>query len=225
MIRILKKMLRPLKRSIIRLQQHLYRLLDRLRIGTLDRFPDDYFTGREKKGWNDELERLVTALHERFAPASVLDVGCGAGAYLKLFERAGVERLAGLEGSERAVSLSGMDCIACADLREYHAMIPPYALTLCIEVAPYINDKDIGNLLRTLSDGTAPGGTLLFSASDRFLGGKYHVNLKPREEWIRLLEAHGMVYQPGDSQALRELCAPFRHNVWLHENLVVLRKP
>ena len=224
MIRQIKTMLRPLKRLVIRAQQQFYRLLDRLHIGTLDRFPDDYFTGREEKGWNEEIGRLVAEIQNRFAPASVLDVGCGAGAYLKLFERAGSRRLAGLEGSPRAVALSGMECIRCADLREYHAMTPPFDLTLCIEVAPYINDKDIGNLLRTLADGTAEGGTLLFSASDRFLGGKYHVNLKPREEWISLLEAQGMIYQPRDTQALRDLCAPFRHNVWLHENLMVLRK-
>jgi len=49
-----------------------------------------------------ELERVLARLH----PRSVLEVGCGAGRLMALYERAGVARVVGVDISRRALALA-----------------------------------------------------------------------------------------------------------------------
>jgi ribosomal protein L11 methylase PrmA len=50
---------------------------------------------------------IVPILMKLFAPASVIDVGCGTGTFLKVFQQYGVKRLTGLDGEWANNSLLG----------------------------------------------------------------------------------------------------------------------
>lgn len=60
---------------------------------------------RRYGGSLEDTAALTAALAER-RPASVLEVGCGAGRLVPLYERYGVERVVGIDVAERAVRLA-----------------------------------------------------------------------------------------------------------------------
>jgi 2-polyprenyl-3-methyl-5-hydroxy-6-metoxy-1,4-benzoquinol methylase len=120
----------------------------------------------------------------RFAPASMLDVGCGEGHCVKYFADLGV-RAHGFDGLKGNVERAVVP-IAWHDLRR-GPFIMPVDLVHCCEVVEHIEERFLGNLLRTLANGrvivmthAVPGQT-----------GYHHVNCQPAGYWIGQLEARG----------------------------------
>jgi SAM-dependent methyltransferase len=136
---------------------------------------------------------LVPILHERYRPATVVDVGCGEGWFVDEFEQLGA-RTVGVDGSWVAGATH-------VDLTE-----PPYPdlgafdLALCLEVAEHIDRVHAQDLVRWLV-GLAP--VVVFSAAIPGQGGEGHVNEQPPGWWRDRFLAAG-----------RSVSGAFRWQVW-----------
>jgi SAM-dependent methyltransferase len=77
---------------------------------------------------------------ERFRPASVIDVGCGSGAWLKVFREHGVVDVVGVDGPHvRPESLRiPPDCFVGRDLNEPLAVDRRFDLAISLESAHYL---------------------------------------------------------------------------------------
>ena len=60
-------------------------------------YSSDFLNKIDREG-TVSAEIIVPLAMRLFAPRSVVDVGCGSGVWLAAFERAGVERIYGLDG-------------------------------------------------------------------------------------------------------------------------------
>lgn len=127
---------------------------------------------------------------ERLKPRSVLDVGCGAGAWCRVWGELGVEQVVGVDGEyvDIASLLVPPDWFRSRDLSEPFDLATQFDLVVSLEVAEHVPeakaDVFVDNLVRH-------GSTILFSAAVPGQGGEFHVNEQPLEYWRRRFAARG----------------------------------
>jgi SAM-dependent methyltransferase len=146
-----------------------------------------------------EWESFAQVVLNRFAPRSVLDVGCGQGTMLKAFKHADPNlRIVGLERSGRALAratargipVCPLDLVKLTrnELARLRSRLGPFDVVLCLEVAEHIPAWHAGKLLNLL----ATFDVLIFSAAQPNQGGLRHVNERPAAYWFKKFKARGL---------------------------------
>jgi len=137
--------------------------------------------------------RLVVPIVLRlFKTESVIDIGCGRGAWLRAFEERGVRTIRGIDGDyvDRSKLLIAEECFSNADLSKPFEVPGRYDLAVCLEVAEHLPHEMAGNLVENLVK-AAPA--VLFSAALPGQGGTHHINEQMPAYWRRLFKRHGYV--------------------------------
>lgn len=113
---------------------------------------------------------------------SVLDVGCGTGAWLSTYERHGVTDVIGVDGDYVPLEMLsiGSDRFRAVDLTRAFDMQRQFDLVQSLEVAEHIAPESSDVFVDSL---TRHGKTILFSAAPPGQGGERHVNEQPYEQW------------------------------------------
>lgn len=125
-------------------------------------------------------------------PASVVDVGCGEGAWLSVWRELGVHDVFGLDGAhvEPARLAIARENFRAADLSRAFSAPRRFDLAQSLEVAehlPRASAEGFVASLCTLSD------VVLFSAAQPGQGGERHVNERTPGWWAGLFERQGYV--------------------------------
>lgn len=122
---------------------------------------------------------------------SVVDFGCGRGAWLKACLESGVETILGLDGDyvERDKLLVDSDQFRGVDLRRPIHLDRRFDLALCLEVAEHLPARSAPALIESL---TAAAPVVLFSAALPGQGGISHINEQWPHYWERLFAGQGM---------------------------------
>jgi SAM-dependent methyltransferase len=160
---------------------------------------------------------IVPILLRLIQPASVVDVGCGRGAWLRAFQEHGVPVVRGFDGSyvDRSKLLIDPDRFTAVDLTARLSLEGPYDLALCLEVAEHLPPKAGRLLVQAL---TAAAPLVLFSAAVPGQGGTSHVNEQWPWYWDGLFLEHGF-------QRLDPIRRHVRQNQqvkwWYRQNLVL----
>jgi len=134
-------------------------------------------------------EEVVPYMMERYRPASVIDVGCGTGSWLSVFQDHGC-RILGLEGEVVSDDLLDIPR-ACHEVVDLEADVPPpgrFDLAVCLEVAEHLTEPAGERLVRLL---TSAADVVLFSAAVPGQGGDHHLNERWPDYWQGLFEAQG----------------------------------
>ena len=151
---------------------------------------------------------VVQVLLELFTPHSVVDVGCGTGAWLKAFaERVDGLKVTGIDGDyvDRSKLVIDHDRFVAADLTRLVRLDGRYDLALCLEVAEHLPSRNASGLVAALT-GCAP--LVLFSAALPGQTGTHHVNERWPSYWKALFADRG--YFRLD---------PVRRHVWQDERV------
>lgn len=147
-------------------------------------------------------KKIIDAVLERFAPRSVLDVGCGTGKALAYFAERGLE-VVGLEGSELAISKCPLkDHIRCHNLNEPLDLGRRFDLVWSFEVAEHIHPRYADIFLETL---VRHGDRVILSAATPGQGGEGHMNERPPEYWVEKFGALGFAFDAAATEILRAL--------------------
>lgn len=165
---------------------------------------------------------LETVL-ERFAPRSVLDVGCGTGGSLSFFLEKGIDAM-GIEGSALAISKNRN----ASRVRRHDLEVPldlgrRFDLVWSFEVAEHLRPEKAATFLDSL---TRHSDLVVMSAAPKGQGGDGHFNEQPPEYWIGLMAARGFLLLQEESDQLRGLAgnpAVDEHTRALAGNLLVFR--
>ena len=164
-------------------------------------FYQQYLPGSRRSA--TEIVPLVT---EMLKPRSVVDVGCGTGAWLSVFKTHGVNRVLGLDGTLDAdlLQISPTEFKA-VDLTGDWAVTDSFDLAVCLEVAEHLPRRNARDLVRAL---TTLGPAVLFSAAIPGQGGVHHVNEQWPDYWAELFSAES--FSVVDALRLR---------LWNNENI------
>lgn len=155
---------------------------------------------------------------ERDRPASVLDIGCGAGPYLKYFASQGAQQIMGVDGIDGRFGYLKPDEYSRADLTDPLRLDQTFDLVICVEVIEHLPTHTehvlVDSIVRHARD------RIIFSGARPGQPGVGHINCQPITHWLEMFAAAGWYPNLFDSLALRAL-ATFS---WFRSNLVVLTR-
>ena len=139
-------------------------------------------------------EVVVPQVMEWVQPCRVIDVGCGVGAWLSIFERHGVEEVVGVDGPwvDAGLLQIAEERFLAADLREPlrlpDHLAAPFDLVVSLEVAEHLPPDSAEPFVNAL---TRLGPLVLFSAAAPLQGGTDHLNEQWPAYWAALFAARG----------------------------------
>jgi hypothetical protein len=121
---------------------------------------------------------------------SVMDVGCGQGAWLKVWREQGVEDVCGLDGDyvDPMSLFIPEDRFRATDLDRPFALERRFDLVTSLEVAEHLPHSAAETLVESLC---AHADHVLFSAAVPGQGGANHINEQPYGYWINHFTARG----------------------------------
>ncbi len=170
----------------------------------------------------DSARVVVPMVVELIHPLSVLDVGCGRGAWLSAFIAQGIEKVVGLDGDyiQPSTLLFSADRFRPTNL-SVKFEIPPdrFDLAICLEVAEHLPKRNSRYLVRKL---TSAAPQVLFSAAPPGQEGGGHINCQPLSYWRKIFEKFGF-----------RMLDPFRPKLrddrrvawWYRQNMVLFVSP
>jgi SAM-dependent methyltransferase len=131
-------------------------------------------------------------LWQFFRPASVLDVGCGRGAWLEACHELGSKSLFGFDGDWNNQSLMSDPAIQfqSIDLNKPFSVPEKVDLAMTLEVAEHLEPSAAPQFVKCLTD---TADAVLFSAAYTGQGGINHLNEQPPTYWARLFAQHQFV--------------------------------
>jgi SAM-dependent methyltransferase len=165
------------------------------------KYPPQYYS-RLNSGSLNSARAVVPVLFGLIEPKSVIDVGCGTGAWLSEFKRQGVSDVVGIDGPHVPVDQLEIDAgeFIAADLSEPLRIRGNFDLALSLEVAEHVSPAQSEELVATLTH-LAP--VILFSAAIPHQGGEHHVNEQWPAYWVERFAARGFT-----------ALDPFRRALW-----------
>ena len=138
-----------------------------------------------KAGSKQSATEIVPLILELLKPSSVVDIGCGSGEWLSVFNRYGVEDILGVDGNyiDRNSLAISPDKFLPLDLTQPFTINRKFDLVVSLEVAEHLPIESAENFIDSL---TKLGSVILFSAAIPFQGGTHHVNEQWQAYWIEL---------------------------------------
>jgi SAM-dependent methyltransferase len=143
-------------------------------------------------GARRSAEAVVPIVLDLVQPRSVIDVGCGLGAWLAVFRGYGIEDVWGLDGPHVDARLLQIppDRFLPTDLRQPVRLPRCFDLVVSVEVAEHLPPNHATAFIESL---TALGPVVLFSAAIPHQGGVEHLNEQWPEYWVERFGERGYV--------------------------------
>ncbi|MBS1731254.1 MAG: class I SAM-dependent methyltransferase [Bacteroidetes bacterium] len=147
-------------------------------------------------------QEIVPVIIQMFHPKSIVDVGCGLGAFLSVFKENGVKEILGIDGKWVDQSRLCIDPsqFEIKNIDEPFALDKKFDVAICLEVAEHIAETHADIFLNNLS---ALSDILIFSAALKNQGGQNHINEQPFSYWQEKLKKLGFIFYD-----------PFRELFW-----------
>lgn len=179
---------------------------------------DDAFFRYIQEGSTRSAQKIVPLVIEALGVKSVLDVGCGAGAWLREYSHQGIADYLGVDGKyvQKESLLIPEENFRAQDITQPFNLGRSFDLGQCLEVGEHLPTAASETLVENL---VRHSGMVLFSAAIPGQGGENHINEQPYEFWRSLFRSHGYVPFDFVRSAIRdcsEVEAWYRHNVMLY---------
>lgn len=164
--------------------------------------------------------RAFGAVFAERLPASVLDVGCGPGTWLRAALDAGINDVVGVDGVDipREKLLIPPEVFRHVDLTREWSLGRRFDAAVCVEVAEHLDERHAAGLVKAL---TAHADTIYFSAACPGQTGQNHVNCQWPRYWQELFNGCG--YECDDSLRWR-IWDIADIEPWYRQNLFVARR-
>lgn len=148
------------------------------------------FYDTQRAGSEKSAQKILPHVMELVQPRSVLDIGCGEGYWLGVFQKLGVQDVTGVDGDyvDRSRLAFPADRFVPYNLNTLYKAPRRYDLSMSVETGEHIAPENSETLVRTLTD-AAP--VVMFSAAIPFQGGRNHINERWPSFWIDLFAKHG----------------------------------
>lgn len=159
--------------------------------GSEELYPASFFRSLDE-GALRSAEIVVPLVMDLVHPRSVIDVGCGTGAWPSVFIAHGVPDVMGVDGDyvDRTQLRIPQDRFIAHDLEERLTLDRRFDLVTSLEVAEHLSPEAAEHFVDSL---VSLGPVVLFSAAVPGQGGQHHVNERWPSYWADLFAERGYV--------------------------------
>jgi len=137
-------------------------------------------------------QEIVPILIKFLQPNSVIDVGCGIGTWLSVFQDFGVQDILGIDGEyvDKNLLQSHIDAskFIAHDLTQQFKVDKKFDLVISLEVAEHLPEQAADTFVKTL---VSLGDYIIFSASIPYQGGEGHINEQWPTYWSAKFQQYG----------------------------------
>lgn len=148
---------------------------------------------------------VAPKVYEIFNPKSVIDFGCGTGAWLSVFRDLGATDIRGLDGSPEGHQLIAPEEFECIDLGNTYHPHQKYDLAISLEVAEHLPPHCADTFVQNV---TACSDNILWSAAVPRQNGVGHINEQWPSYWVPKFQERGY-----------KCYSTFRFQFWHDENV------
>ena len=151
---------------------------------------DKVFFDYVNSGATRSAERLLPHLTDQMTISSVLDVGCGQGAWLSVWRKLGVADIQGIDGDyvDRSRLLVDEELFKARNLEVGFDLGRRFDLVQTLEVAEHLPESSAARFVESL---VRHSDIILFSAAAKGQGGDNHVNEQDYGYWRQLFMSYG----------------------------------
>ncbi|MFS0840343.1 class I SAM-dependent methyltransferase [Paenibacillus sp. 1P03SA] len=149
----------------------------------------DFFKSQQDGSRKSAME-VVPILLDLINPESVIDIGCGTGAWLSVFKDGGVREILGVDGdyvNEDMLQIP-KENFRKHDLTTFFSSGKQFDLVVSLEVGEHLPPACAETFVNTL---VTHGDAVLFSAAIPYQGGKNHINEQWPDYWAGLFHKKG----------------------------------
>jgi SAM-dependent methyltransferase len=174
----------------------------------MNQYTRDFFHTNQKYSLIS-AQCIVPLVLEIIPAQRVIDIGCGDGTWLKVFQENGVEEILGIDGDyvEDSSLVIPKTKFLPFDLTQSLTLDEKFDLVVSLEVAEHLPPDCAEVFIDSL---TNLGSVVLFSAAIPYQRGENHINTQWQDYWIKLFEKRGFV-----------VVDCIRHKIWNNENVAV----
>jgi 2-polyprenyl-3-methyl-5-hydroxy-6-metoxy-1,4-benzoquinol methylase len=156
-------------------------------------------------------------LAQKYAPTSVLDIGCGNGLYLHLLQEEGVKNIFGVDGIDHSATVLNTDTYAKVDLQSPYSAGRRFDAVFCLEVVEHIHPKNTEVLFDTIA--AHAKDLIIFSMAEPGQPGNGHINCRMIPEVLDLWKSRGFAPDLIETLGVRALST----TSWFRRNILVLK--
>lgn len=169
-------------------------------------YKEDYFLWQELEA-EKSAEVIVRIVLDLLKPKSVIDIGCGVGAWLSVFQKHGVHDIFGVDGEwiNKKLLKIPEEKFLSYNLTQPLNIKRTFDLAVSLEVAEHLESNSAKIFVESLTN-LAPA--ILFSAAIPFQGGKSHINEQWPGYWEKRFREKGYV-----------VIDYIRRKIWSNENV------
>jgi SAM-dependent methyltransferase len=137
-------------------------------------------------------KQIVPFVMELIQPKSVVDVGCGLGTWLTVFQQNGVEEILGIDGDFVDVNNLNIppEYFLKHDLAKPLKLERQFDLVISLEVAEHLPIEKAESFVDTL---TNLSSAILFSAAVPYQPGTKHINCQWPSYWAKIFSQKGYI--------------------------------
>ncbi|GKS12889.1 hypothetical protein YDYSY3_38890 [Paenibacillus chitinolyticus] len=157
-----------------------------------DKIYNSDFFNSQQNGSMKSASEIVPLVLRLINPKSVIDIGCGTGSWLSVFNELGVQEYLGVDGSYVREDMLHIpkENFKNHDLATFLSAEKQYDLVVSLEVGEHLPASSAEIYVDTL---TSHGDVILFSAAIPYQGGMNHINEQWPSYWAELFNKKGYI--------------------------------
>ncbi len=150
------------------------------------------FYQSQAKGSLHSAQEIVPLVIDFLEPTSVIDIGCGIGTWLSVFQEHGIEDIQGIDGNfvNPENLLISQEKFTSFDLTKGLKINRKFDLAMSLEVAEHLSEECSDIFIDCL---TNLSSIVMFSAAIPFQAGVEHVNEQWQDYWQKKFQNRGYV--------------------------------
>lgn len=187
---------------------------------------DDRYFKWHKDHTRDYAIRNMDWYIKQYKPTSIIDYGCGIGAYLEAALRNNIKKIKGFDiggdyvkkYTEKSVQpfIEYLDCTLPLSTDKYDC-------TISLETGEHIETSASDQFVLNIVNSTNHTGTILFSAAQPGQGGSGHINCQTKEFWKEKFSVHSFIYDKALTDAILKEWKLQKAPEYIINNLIVFK--